>query len=70
MTTVEELIDRYEDVEDLDLVLITRNHCCNIYKGEDINFIDERTLRLPVLSHEYKTEKRKGKVCRILDIEC
>jgi hypothetical protein len=68
--TIEELISDHEEVEDLDVVLITKNRVCEIYEGEDINFIDEDTLGLEVKKYTYATRFFEGIIVRIMDIEC
>lgn len=68
--TVQELIESLEEVEYLNVVLITKNKCCEFYESEDIEFIDEETLNLEVKHYEFKTEKRGRRKCRMVDIEC
>lgn len=68
--SVAELIEKLEEVEDLNVVLISANGVCGIYENEDIEFIDEETLKLPVKRYDFQVENYKKHRCRIVDIKC
>lgn len=60
--TVQELIEELEEIEDLDVVLINTNGVCGIYEDEDINFIDDETLKLLVKRYDFRVERIKNVV--------
>ena len=68
---VQNLIERYEELEDLELVYISyRNNRREVYEGEDIDFIDNRILGLTVTDYyTYEVDNDEGKRVRVLDIE-
>ena len=68
--TIQELIEELEEIEDLDVVLISKNGYCEIYEGEDIEFIDEETLNLLVKHYGIRVKNSKRRRYRIVVIEC
>lgn len=69
--TVQELIECMEEVEDLDVVCITRKgQYCSIYEDGDINYIDYRDLYKQVIKYTYGTRKVKERDIRCLEIYC
>lgn len=68
--TIQELIEELEEIEDLDAVLISKNGYCEIYEGDDIEFIDEETLNLLVKHYGIQAKNCKRCKYRIVNIEC
>lgn len=67
--TVLELIEELEEVEDLDVVLISKDGVCHIYEGDDIDFIDYDILNLPVKDYEVQLRTNKKHKYRLVNIE-
>lgn len=68
--TVQELIEELTELEDLDTVYINRNRCCEIYEDGEIDFIDEETLNLIVISYDVRVQSGEGREYRVVEIEC
>ena len=62
--TILELIEELEELEDLSTVIIGKNGVCDIYEGDDIDFISCDILNLPVKHYKLRSkydEKHKYK---------
>ena len=69
--TVMELIEELTEIDELDMIFISKNEKrTEVYEGEEIDFIDEETLKLTV--KDYGIRSKFGKKCRyrIVDIRC
>lgn len=68
--TVLELIEELTELEDLDTIYINKNRCCEIYEDGEIDFIDEETLNLTVISYDVRVQSGEGREYRVVEIEC
>lgn len=68
--TVQELIEELTELDDLDTIYINKDGCCEIYEGEEIDFIDEETLNLSVINYDIRVEGSKKRKYRVVDIDC
>lgn len=68
--TVQELIEELTELEDLDTIYINKDGCCEIYEDGEIDFIDEETLNLIVISYDVRVQSGEGREYRVVDIEC
>lgn len=69
--TVQELIEKFTELEELNVVFINQNgRCGHIYENDDIDSIDEEQLKLQVEHYDYLEKQFKKRKIRIVDIFC
>lgn len=66
--SLQELIESEEEIDDLDIVIINKDECSEIYEGYDIEYINEATLKLLVKYSNVRYEKRGRRTRRILEV--
>ena len=68
--TVQEVIERIEEIAYLNVVCIHRDGHFEIYEGEEIDFIPRETLSLSVKRYDYPDSDWKRFKKLVVKIEC
>ena len=68
--TVQELIEELTEIEELNVVYISKDGCGYLYENEDIDTIEEEQLKLHVIDYDVTVKTFKTCKCRIVDILC